>query len=128
MKNNDKHGFNSIYEPTIMFNPAEGKFKIEGKSVVESTERFYGPICDQLKEYVKNPKEVTNFEFQLEFINTNSSKWILKLFYILEDIKSSGKQLDVFWIYDSDDDDIKDSGIFYASMVSYDVKLISNEV
>lgn len=114
--------------PIVEFNFGEGKFKIEGRSIVEDVESFYGPMHDDLIKYAEQPKEVTYFDFNLEYYNTSSSKWILKLLYILDGISKAGNEVQVCWKYESDDDDMKEAGDDYKGLVSFNIELVPVKV
>lgn len=128
MLNDIEQYFESKKEPTVDFNLNDGKFRLEGKSILEVAEKFYSPIYEDFKEYAKNPKDVTKFEFNMEYFNTSSSKWILKLFYLLDEINADGKRVIVSWNYDCDDEDMKEAGEDYNNMVDFNIDLIPQEV
>jgi hypothetical protein len=52
-------------------------------------EAFYQPIIKWLYDYKKNPNESTRFEFNLEYLNTISSKFILPIIALMENTPNS---------------------------------------
>ena len=107
--------------PEIDFDPENGNFLISGKSIPEDSMQFYQPILDWLKAYVQAPAEHTTFSFKLEYFNTSSSKILLDMFYILEDI-SNKMQLD--WYCDETDEDLEESATDFDEVLEIDINVI----
>ena len=79
--------------PEIIFNPAENTFKISKISVPEDAYEFYQPVIGWLKEYAQNPNKENIFEFDLEYVNTASSKQLIQVILALEEVVKNGKVL-----------------------------------
>jgi hypothetical protein len=75
--------------PKVVLNPAEGIFLFEGRSLLLDAESFYQPIIKWLYDYKKNPNESTKFEFNLDYLNTISSKYILPIIALMENTPNS---------------------------------------
>lgn len=101
--------------PSIVFNHSTGSLLIEGWSTPEDSFKFYEPVINWLIEYEQNPATITEFNIKLSYYNTSSSKWILEIFYILEKINRV-HAVKVNWYFD--DEDMKETGEDYSSMVS----------
>ena len=119
-----KRYFESKNAPVAEFNMKQGVFKLEGRSILDVAEIYYEPLYSDFKEYSDNPRDVTDFQFKMEYFNTSSSKWILKLFYVLDDMYKAGHTVKVSWAYDSDDEDMLEAGEDYGEMVDFDLELI----
>ena len=72
--------------------------------------KFYIPVIEWFREYSLNPNEQTAFEFKLEYFNTSSQKYIADLFKLLDKMFKNGYKTKVVWIYQHDDDDMRDIG------------------
>lgn len=107
--------------PKINFDPESGMFEISGKSIPEDSLGFYQPILEWLKEYVQNPAHKTTFAFKLEYFNTSSSKLLLDLFYILEEISDS---LELNWYCDEGDEDLEESAQDFDEVLDFDINII----
>ncbi|MDH5365888.1 MAG: DUF1987 domain-containing protein [Cyclobacteriaceae bacterium] len=107
--------------PAIDFDPSSGNFVISGKSVPEDSMGFYAPVIDWLKEYVEQPANKTTFSFKLEYFNTSSSKILLDIFNILENVKDT---LCFNWYCEEDDEDLEESASDFGEVLSYDINIV----
>lgn len=112
--------------PEINFNPKSGNFLIKGKSLPEDVSSFYDPVINWLKEYANAPAEKTIVDFKLTYFNTASSKLILDMLMIFEEMRENNKEVVVQWYYPDYDEDMKDAGLEYAEMV--DVPFVHTEI
>ncbi|MCF8381157.1 MAG: DUF1987 domain-containing protein [Bacteroidales bacterium] len=110
--------------PEVHFIPSEGYLKIEGRSIPEDPNEFYDSIIKLLKEYYKNPEEITRCDIKLEYINSGSSKFMLELLRILKINYDQGKDCIVNWYYEEDDESIQELGMHYKSTIKLPMKLI----
>jgi hypothetical protein len=103
--------------PKIIFDPENEIFEISGRSLPEDATVFYDPILEWLKEYSKNPLSKTIIQFKLNYFNTASSKMLLDILLIFEDMKEDGKDVLVKWFYPTDDEDMQEAGEEYDEIV-----------
>lgn len=103
--------------PTVILDQEKGVFEISGISMPEDVFAFYEPIMDWLNEYKKNPLQNTKFIFKLKYTNTASSKAILNILFILEEINESENNVEVEWFFDKYDVDMLESGRQYAEII-----------
>lgn len=110
--------------PSVIFNLKDAVFRIEGRSIPENPDDFYSRITDWLNEYFKNPKELTNFQFQFEYINSGSSKFIMNLFQLIKKYHISGSKCNVHWFYEEDDENIHELGQHYQNTFKIPFKFV----
>jgi len=103
--------------PKIIFDPENEIFEISGRSLPEDATVFYDPIIEWLKNYAKNPLSKTIIQFKLNYFNTASSKMLLDILLIFEDMKEDGKDVLVKWFYPIDDEDMQEAGEEYDEIV-----------
>lgn len=103
--------------PYVVLDAANNNFMISGKSLPEDTFSFYNPILSWLKEYANNPNPKTEFNFKLIYFNTATSKSIVDILIILENMKKAGHDIMVRWHFPDDDEDIEDSGEEFANII-----------
>ena len=103
--------------PEILLDQEEGRFEISGKSLPEDVVDFYQPVLDWLKAYQKNPNATTELQLKLIYFNTASSKMILDILMILEEMVEEGKQVLVKWLSLNSDEDMQEAGQEYDEMV-----------
>jgi len=78
---------------------------------------FYLPILNWLRNYKLEPSEKTVFDFRLIYFNTTSSKLLLDILMILEDIRIGGREVVVRWHALKTDEDMQEAGREYEEMV-----------
>ncbi len=110
--------------PSVLLDKSNNKFEISGKSLPEDVVFFYQPILDWLEEYKEAPLDKTIFDFKLVYFNTASSKMILDVLLVLEEIKEEGKDVLVKWHSLSKDEDMQEAGEEYADMVEVDFEYL----
>lgn len=104
--------------PKVVLDREGSYFHISGVSMPNDPIKFYDPIISWMKEYKTDPKEGAQFQIQLEYFNTASSKIILNIMKMIKDVGCDNK---IIWMYDSTDEDIKEVGEDYREMIGEDV-------
>ena len=103
--------------PEVVLDQQGNRFEISGKSLPKDILQFYQPVLDWLNEYKKKPKPFTRIDFKLTYFNTASSKLILDIMMILEEMKEDGKGVLVKWISPASDEDMQEAGREYQGLV-----------
>jgi hypothetical protein len=111
--------------PAILINKLEGTFKISGRSLPEDVTSFYKPVIEWIDKFSESPSVSLCLEVKLEYFNTASSKIILDILMMLEEIHQIGSsQIKVIWLYDKRDDDMLEAGEEYKDLVEIPFELI----
>ena len=113
--------------PAVYFDPEAPKFEMSGYSLPENVADFYKPLLDWLREYAKQPNDVTDMVFRMDYFNTASSKMIVDIMLILRSIKLSGQDVKVTWHYGRLDEDMKEAGSEYAEIAEVPITLVIEE-
>ncbi|MBN2892556.1 MAG: DUF1987 domain-containing protein [Bacteroidales bacterium] len=100
------HG--TYYIPTIDLDVETGICEISGESYLEDTASFYAPVVDWLDKYCSKIKKPLNFNFNLEYYNTSSSKCIVDIMSLLKKHSDMGLEITVNWHYDADNEDFEE--------------------
>lgn len=103
--------------PSVTLDAQNNLFEVTGRSMPENKEAFYQPVLEWLTKYAENPNPLTVFEFNLYYFNTASSKSLLDILTILEEIYEKGHKILVRWHYPETDIDMKEAGEEFADMV-----------
>jgi hypothetical protein len=98
----------SPYYPSINFSAENGICEIAGESYMEETFKFYSPLLDWIKKYIKEVGKPLTFNFKLTYFNTNSSRLILDMLDIVKKYQDEGGRASVNWYYDPEDPDMID--------------------
>ncbi|HPD95415.1 MAG: DUF1987 domain-containing protein [Bacteroidales bacterium] len=111
--------------PNVVLDVLNNNFEISGKSLPEDVKEFYNPILRWFKTYSETPNDKTTLKMKMDYFNTASSKMILELFELLDEMHGSGKSVEVEWYYQEDDEDMMDAGTDYADMLEFPFNLFS---
>lgn len=103
--------------PLVILDKQNKQFEISGKSMPEDVIRFYGPVLDWMNEYKTDPLDKTIFVFKLIYFNTASSKLILDILMILEEVLEEGHEILIRWHSMENDEDMQEAGEEYEEMV-----------
>jgi hypothetical protein len=103
--------------PKVEFNAADNTLTFIGRIMCEDAPDFFEPINKWIQEYELEAPKKTSLNISLEYINTSSSKCMLNMLKRLEHFKEKGKDVEVNWIYEADDEDIEEAGKDFHQMV-----------
>ncbi len=114
-------------KPDFEFDNNTGIMSVKGISMPENTEIVYLPSLEWLGKYKENPCKLTTFNFDLDYINTASSKMLHEILKILESISNSGAMVQINWFYDMHDADIFEIGEEFKDFTKIPFKLIKKK-
>jgi hypothetical protein len=121
--------------PKILFDPKTNSFNITGESRPENASVFYKPILDWVKElemFFANTKEQINtpfeFNFNFDYFNSTSAKFILDFCKKLGHLHSQGKPVVVRWHYEEDDEDMLEVGREMSRMSKFPFEYIEIKI
>ena len=89
--------------PKIEFTQHIGELVLEGRSIPENTAKVYEPLLAWINEYVKSPCSTTNLHLKLEYFNSSSLIWIIKIIIALSDIELEGAIIYVHLYFEIED-------------------------
>ena len=108
----------TINTPLIDFDAGSGKLLLKGRSIPEDPGDFYERILRWLEAYFSTTDQDTEMEFQVEYANSGSTKYILEVLKDLQRHSSQGKNVKVIWCYEEDDESIEELGELYRNSVN----------
>ena len=114
--------------PFVMLDKENNRFEISGKSLPEDVVDFYQPVLNWLGEYRKSPNPRTVFSFKLIYFNTASSKLILDILMIFEQMVEEGHEILVKWLSLSSDEDMQEAGREYEEMIDVPFEHVTYEM
>lgn len=84
--------------PYINFDPDNGKLMISGESFPENASRFYTPVLQWIEDYINYVDvQKVEFNFEIKYFNSSTSKVFLNIFDLLEEALEEGKDIAVNW-------------------------------
>lgn len=121
--------------PRIVLDPESRKFEFSGESRPENVRKFYLPILEWLETYTKNQEKLKEGErasnlqcqFNFEYFNSTSAKYILDIFKSLNAISALGIELDINWLYEEDDEDMLEVGQEMSRMSKLSFEYIKSD-
>lgn len=122
--------FNS---PSVILDPTAGQFEFSGESRPENVRKFYLPILEWLDSYAgeqssmessKRPSSI-QVQFNFEYFNSTSAKYILDIFKALNVLNDLGINILVKWLYEEDDEDMLEVGEEMSRMSRLDFEYVN---
>ena len=111
--------------PRIILDPVDKLFEISGKSLPEDVLEFYQPVLDWLNEYREEPDTITIFNVRLIYFNTASSKLIMDIFLIFEEMVEEGHDILIKWHSPQTDEDMQEAGKEFEEMIAVPFEHVS---
>lgn len=123
----------TLNSPRVELDPADKRFVFSGESRPENVRSFYLPILDWLEEYANKlssngDNDPLTFEFNLEYFNSTSAKYILDIFKSLYTIHENGNEVLIRWHYEEDDEDMYEVGMEMSRMSRLHFEYVKTEV
>ncbi|MEA3316596.1 MAG: DUF1987 domain-containing protein [Bacteroidota bacterium] len=106
------------FSPKVIFDPQKSKFELSGVSRPEDVVEFFESVSLKIDSFIIDAlKNIDNFnekaidmKFDLNYINSASSKYILQIIDSFKKLYLKGVELNIQWYFDDDDDQILEDG------------------
>lgn len=126
----------TLNSPRVILDPEKGKYEFSGESRPENVRNFYMPVLEWLEKFAadfseQDPSNRTiprEFQFNFEYFNSTSAKYILDIFKILSGVHSHGMNVQIKWLYESDDEDMLEVGMEMSRMSKLPFEYVEIEV
>lgn len=120
------------FTPLISLDAKKHTHEIRGDSYPENSIEFYEPVVEWIEKYVKQLKksEKALFNLEITYFNSSTSKILMDIFDILEESASEGKDIEVIWYYDKENDVALECGEEFKEdlkHLGFKIKKVSNE-
>lgn len=112
--------------PYVLLDPS-GIIQFRGRSIPEDVSVFYDPVLEWIELYTKDPAPGSEVDIAMEYLNSGTSKYMLKILKAIKNIDHRGFSLSIRWYYEEGDDDILERGEYYASILDLKIKLVEME-
>jgi hypothetical protein len=112
--------------PYVLLDPA-GVVKFKGRSIPEDVSLFYEDILDWVIAYASSPAAESSVDIEMEYLNSGTSKYMLRILKKLKEVASEGFGLKIRWVYEEGDDDIQERGEYYASILDLEIDFVEIE-
>ena len=113
--------------PDVLFDTDSGIIEMKGCSIHENADGFFMPLLDMMEEYIRKPAPTTRVVLNLSYFNSSSSKYILDLLKLLDEVHAAGLgTVTMEWHHDQDDLDMAEAGQDYKALLDMPVTLVSD--
>lgn len=116
----------TLKTPSIRFDSKEGLIEITGRSISEDSVKFFSPLFDWLEEYTRCRQNLTRVSIHLEYFNSSSAKRLYSFLKRVTMLSDASHKVEILWYFDKDDEDMLNTGKDFETLLSFPVKLISN--
>jgi len=114
----------NLNRPDIDFDANSGEMVMGGRSILETTPRFYDPLMEWLESYCNQPAQKTRLHLKMEYFNTSTSKFLLTIVERLSELHHDGSEVEILWYYS--DEDMQDLGVDYSHMVEVPFSFVAS--
>jgi hypothetical protein len=123
----------TMNSPRVELDHEKNLFEFSGESRPENVRNFYLPVLDWLEEFStdlskRQEKSQLIFDFNLEYFNSTSAKYILDIFKSLYGIHEKGNEVLIRWHYEEDDEDMYEVGTEMSRMSRLPFEYVEVEV
>jgi len=107
------------YSPRVKFSTDDHCLEITGISRPEDVIGFYEPLLQHINQYLamidsmdteERKDIIVTLIFDLEYINSASSKYLLQVISLFKQLKDKGMEVEVYWYFEDPDDQILEDG------------------
>jgi len=97
--------------PEVDFRFDAHRLSLRGESYPENAAAFYANVIAQLKTYLAQPQEQPiDVQIALAYFNSSSTKMLFNLIEALNEAAQAGRQVDLHWYHDEEDDTLFEFG------------------
>jgi hypothetical protein len=114
----------SSYTPGVNFDFKSGLLELSGTSTPEDSYNFFQPLMNWLELYKKSPARHTTLVFKMEYFNTSSTAFILRIIKAVGLLKEEGKEISIQWFYQEEDDDLVEAGRDFGILAETNIELV----
>ena len=98
----------------------DGFISIKGHSILRDPKKFYKPVIQWVKSYVKDPPRQTIVTLQIDFSDSRSTKTIFEILKTLAACQNTNHGIEMIfnWVYIKEDGAIRELGEFFESKLN----------
>lgn len=112
--------------PAIRLNDETKELELIGRSCPENAIEFYQKVYNTVNQYFSS-NESLKLVMALEYFNTSSSKCLYQLVKQIKNYSDRGKEVSFKWLYESDDDDMLETGEDFADLLNIQIEFVETD-
>lgn len=111
--------------PAIIYYPGPNRLEMIGRSIPENPELIFRRLDNWITQHFEKNSGL-DIIFQLEYINSGSSKYLYEILRRLTAFGRSGKLINMKWRYEEDDEAMLELGEHYRDNagISLEIEMI----
>jgi hypothetical protein len=111
--------------PQVSIDDELNEMRFSGRCSPEMVVNFFKPIEDAIDRYFEQGKDSLKAYFSLEYINTSSTKGLINLMRRLDKRVAKGKNIDIYWYYEEEDEDMMETGEDFSDLLmNIDIQIL----
>ncbi len=115
-------------EPKLVLDLKNGVIKILGRSTMTNPYDFYSSVLCLIEDYSKQPQRKSFLMIDLEYYNTISVKYLLRIVELMSKInQKEGYELKINWYFNSEDIGIEEDIKLISEITQFKINAIVNE-
>jgi len=116
---------NEIF-PDVELNAETGICSISGNSYMQNSKDFFRPVLNWFKEYTASKKGDLLLIYNLQNLNTGTSRVLYEILEILKEYKKYGTEIKIKWNHFDRPEMLVDDIIDLTSEFGIDIEVIDN--
>lgn len=112
-------------DPKFDFDSGTGKLTISGNCLCEFPETYFEPALNWLEIHLPAFPDPVEMEIYLTMINPNCLMQVVKITKIMERLVMQGKNLQVKWFYNKQNDEFKEFGEMLNEMTKINITVMA---
>ncbi len=117
----------TLHTPSVHLFNDDNLIVVSGTSRLEDPSIFYQKLAELYEGCMQTFKEKVTLDFNLNYINTSSSKWLFHILKSLQAKYSDKIDIAINWYYEEDDEVIMEAGEVFESLLEIPFNLIPIE-
>ncbi len=111
--------------PTVELNAETGICSISGNSYMQDARLFFKPVINWLNEYTSSVKGDLLMIYNLQNLNTGTSRVLYEILEILKNYKKTGANIKIKWNHFENPEMLQDDIVDLTSEFGIDVEVVS---
>jgi hypothetical protein len=113
--------------PELLIDEEKHYIRVSGSSYPEDIIEVYGDFLLDLSNIKIEPNSELICDFRFDILSSTTMRILHEIFTLFENYLEAGKEIEVNWFYDPDDEDMKDIGLTFAEILNLKINVISKE-
>lgn len=113
--------------PSITSDFDTGVLTIKGDSYPENSYEFFASTIQWIKDYIESQANTFQLKLDIIYMNTSSVKSIMDIFDILESAHTDGKPVSVNWLYDTENERVKELAEEFYEDYTFPFEILAND-